>query len=1106
MAHTRRYARVLMSAFAIVALLATISTSALAAPGDRSKLSKQDRERLATATANGASTVTMLFATDEAQTGSVAAALSGLGATVRKTDSDVGYIRADVPADQADAASKLPGVQGSELDQTFDVTPPDTGESDDAEAVPPSSTGALNPYMPTRDVGAPQFVAVHPTWDGRGITIGHLDTGVDIGHPALQTTTTGERKIVDWISATDPVTDGDPSWIKMDRTVTIVGGTFTVGTGASARTYTGAPDGTWRYGEFNEDNVLFARSDGSAAPEYRSACLNRPVTPATTPPTFQSGGDLNRDGICGQTFAFLWDGFQNGVVWRDSNADLSFADEVGMHEYKYAFEVGEFGRDNPATAIRESVPFVTQIDAAAGYVSLGIVSGAHATHVMSIMSGGTLFGSATGAAPGAKEVSIRVCLFTSGCTAHALTEGMIFAVKNEHVDVVNMSIGGLPSLNDGNNARAILYNRLIDKWGAQLFISAGNSGPGVNTVGDPSVATKVMSVGAYWTKESVLANYGTTNATNEALHDFSSRGPREDGGFKPDIVAPGNATGAVPTWQPQQCIIKCDPGLGMFNGTSMAAPQATGAAALLLSAAIQAGVGHKPDQLRQAMRSSAHYLTNYQAHEQGFGLIQVGAAWDMLAQNVKTADISSAVPTHTKLSAFLATPGIGTGIYDREGVHVGAAPYTRTYVFTRTDGGQSTFNLGWIGNDGTFSLPAGVTSLTFDKKSSASLTVTVNPGAAGVHSAILTLDDPKTVGVDYATMNTVIVSIPLNAANSYKATVSASANRFQAGQPKAFFDVPAGTTAMRMTLKVVSGRVNATPLHPYGVPLTGATQATGFATGPQTVTRVITTGPTDGVWEVASAASRANTTTSGPPKTPPGTVITLPEVATYEVSFEAFKVTLSPTTWTNTSTTIGTAYSQPFTATNAFAAVSTTQVGSAFASVLSNTATIAAGGAQQIYNITVPAGTTSLNASIGGASDPGADLDLFLFNCTTGTCVLAGSSTSSTANESVTVPNPAVGLWKALVDPFAVPSGSTTYTYSDSLSNPNYGTVTVPTNAATPRATGDTWNFTATGNASSSAGTGRFLRATVSVRTAVPASTTTATLGSATVLFQNLNP
>ena len=1079
MAHRSVYARAF--AFVLVAaLIATVGTSAaLAGQNDRSKLSKQDRERLALATANGASSVTMLFATIEAQTGSVASALRALGATVRKTDSDVGYIRADVPADKADAAAKLPGVVGSELDQTFDLTPPDAGEGDVPAQLPPdNTTPAQNAYMPTRDTGAPQFVAAHPTWDGRGTTIGHLDTGVDVGHPALQTTTTGERKIIDWISFTDPVTDGDPSWIAMDHTVTVVGGSFTVGTGASARTYTGAPDGTWRYGEFSENNVDFSRLNGSAAAEYAINCSNRAGT----------GGDLDRNGRCDEIFAFLWDGFQNGVVWRDSDADLSFADEAGMHEYKKAFEIGEFGHDNPATAIRESVPFVTQIDAAAGYVSLGIVSGEHATHVMSIMNGGTLFGAATGAAPGAKEVSIRVCLFTSGCTAHALTEGMIYAVKDAHVDVVNMSIGGLPSLNDGNNARAILYNRLIEKWGAPIVLSAGNSGPGVNTIGDPAVASKAIAVGAYWTKDSVFANYGNTAVSNEALHDFSSRGPAEDGALKPEVVAPGNATGAVPTWQGGQCLStpNCAPGYGMLNGTSMAAPEVAGATALLLSAAKQAGIGHKPAQIKEAFTSSAHYLTNYQAHEQGFGLIQVGAAWDLLQTNLKTQDISASVAVNTKLSGFLATPGIGRGIYDREGVHVGDPSYTRTYTFTRTDGGSGTYNLRWIGNDGSFALPAGQSTLSIGNKGSATLTVTVTPRASsGISSALLVLDDPKAPGVEFATMNAVITSIPLNAANSYKATVAGSANRFEAGQPKAFFDVPLGTTAMRMTLKIINGRVNATPLHPYGVPLTAASQAIGLTTGPATVSRIITTGPTDGVWEVVDAASRA----------------AVPAASTYEVTFEAFKVTLAPATWTNDPTTVGTPYTQTFTATNAFAAVSTTDAGSAFASVSSQNATIAAGGAQQIYNITVPAGTTSLNASIGGASDPGADLDLFLYNCTSGTCVLAGSSTSGTANESVTVANPAIGLWKALVDPFAIPAGSTSYTYSDSLSNPAYGSVTVPANPGS-RASGATWPINATGTANTSAGTGRFLRASVSVREAASG----ATLGSATVLFNNVTP
>ena len=81
--------------------------------------------------------------------------------------------------------------------------------------------------------------------------------------------------------------------------------------------------------------------------------------------------------------------------------------------------------------------------------------------------------------------------------------------------------------------------------------------------------------------------------------------------------------------------------------------------------------------------------------------------------------------------------------------------------------------------------------------------------------------------------------------------------------------------------------------------------------------------------------------------------------------------------------------------------------------------------------MTVPAGSTSLRATIGSPSDPGADLDLFVFNCTSGTCVLAGQSADGDSEESVTIANPAAGTWVVLVDGFNVPAGTTTYKYID---------------------------------------------------------------------------
>ena len=85
---------------------------------------------------------------------------------------------------------------------------------------------------------------------------------------------------------------------------------------------------------------------------------------------------------------------------------------------------------------------------------------------------------------------------------------------------------------------------------------------------------------------------------------------------------------------------------------------------------------------------------------------------------MKTVDITSAVPVDTALDQFLATPGIGVGIHDREGVTMGEE-YARTYTFTRTSGGggSTTYNLSWVGNDGTFSLDE--STITLPKGSAA---------------------------------------------------------------------------------------------------------------------------------------------------------------------------------------------------------------------------------------------------------------------------------------------------------------------------------------------------------------------------------------------------
>ena len=269
------------------------------------------------------------------------------------------------------------------------------------------------------------------------------------------------------------------------------------------------------------------------------------------------GNDVNRDGNpAGSSglFGVLWRG---NLVWVDVDQDQSFADEPLMTEYRVDRDVRYFGTDNPATPVKEAMPFVVETEiveinkAPVRFVNIGIVSAAHGTHVAGIVAANGMFGGAmSGAAPGAQLVSVRVCLFIAGCTNSALIEGMIYAVKRARVDVINMSIGGLPALNDANTTRAELYDRLIQRYGVQMYFSAGNSGPGENTVGDPSVTTRVMSVGTYISNDTWLANYGSVVGPEDNQNYFSSRGPRRTAASSPTSSPPGRPSRRRPCGRP----------------------------------------------------------------------------------------------------------------------------------------------------------------------------------------------------------------------------------------------------------------------------------------------------------------------------------------------------------------------------------------------------------------------------------------------------------------------------------------------------------------------------------------------------------------------------
>ncbi|MFE1450749.1 S8 family serine peptidase [Streptomyces olivaceoviridis] len=1012
------------------------------------KLGSDDAALLAEAKADGDKSVTMMIATSPGKTEQVAAELDAVdGGLVGRTDDKLGYVRATVPTGRADsaiaAAVKLSSVQAIDLRQEIpldDPAPSGAASSSGAATYPAPgrNTPAENPYNPSFETGAVDFVEDHPKADGRGITIGILDSGVDLGHPALRKTTTGERKIVDWVTATDPVVDGDGTWRRM--TTGVSGPSFSISTASQGTEKFTAPEGSYKF------NYM-----------YESATAGG-----------DEKGDLNRDGDTTDAWGVLYDPAA-GTVRVDTNDNLDFTDDPAMKPYKDGYQVGYFGTDDPATDVVERVPFVVETrkdvvynssGAKADYVNIGVIESEHGTHVAGITAANGLFGGRmNGAAPGAKLVSSRACTWTGGCTNVALTEGMIDLVTRRGVDIVNMSIGGLPALNDGNNARAELYTRLIDTYGVQLVISAGNSGPGANTIGDPGLADKVISVGATISKETWAANYGSAVEKKYAMMPFSSRGPREDGGFTPTLSAPGAAINTTQTWLPGSPVAEAGyalpAGYSMLQGTSMASPQATGASALLLSAAKQKGIDLTPAKLRTALTSTADHIKGAQAYEEGAGLIDIVDAWESIKDGATAHEYTVKAPVDTAIDYALKTPGYGTGLYDREGGLKAGEKKTYDVTITRTSGPDKAVRheLRLANNaGGTFRI-VGDDDVRLPLNQPVTVKIQAAPKSEGVKSAILEVDDPRTEGTDQQILSTVVVAAPV------KYTYSASGSVQRNSTRSYFLTVPEGATSLEVAIGGLKDKSQTRfiAIHPYGVPSDNTSTPYCYnnyldGNGCKPDVRSYAD-PQPGVWEVEVESRRTSPLLDNP----------------YRLDVTVLGAAFDPETVTVPEAKVGTPATASWKVTNTYAALDGKLVGGPLGSAKTARPAVKEG-ETQTTTVEVPAGATSLDVAIGGVSDTAADLDLMVYDAS-GKEV--GKSADGDSEEAVSVPSPAAGTYTIEVVGYSVPSGSTDYDYRDVFFSTALGSVTVDGSAPVKLGTGASATVTGQVTATAQAPAGR---------------------------------
>jgi len=184
-----------------------------------------------------------------------------------------------------------------------------------------------------------------------------------------------------------------------------------------------------------------------------------------------------------------------------------------------------------------------------------------------------------------------------------LINGVNMSLSIPH-DVRNYACGGTPVCMESE--------RLVDS-GVVVVAAAGNLGYQHNFVGgqpfdsyaafsitDPGNADRVITVGS--THRFMPFAYGVSY--------FSSRGPTGDGRLKPDLVAPGERIRApLP-----------DKAWGCLDGTSMAAPHVSGAAAMLMARYPEL-IG-KPARIKRILCDTATDLGRERSF-QGHGMLDV---------------------------------------------------------------------------------------------------------------------------------------------------------------------------------------------------------------------------------------------------------------------------------------------------------------------------------------------------------------------------------------------------------------------------------------------------------------------------------------------------
>ncbi|MCK5075869.1 MAG: S8 family serine peptidase [Calditrichia bacterium] len=466
-----------------------------------------------------------------------------------------------------------------------------------------SQTVSKFPFLSTTTTGVEQFIKKYPQYDGRGALVVIVDSGVDMGVEGLLKTSEDKLKVIDVMDFTS---QGDLYFSEISFDTTENNKTILSVNGYSIYGYD-------KLLVYPKDSVFYGGTIRESS--QKGSYLN----------------DLNEDGDNDDLFAFVVfkivsdekEEKEKVVAFIDLNGDHHIDDEKMLLDYAEKPEFFYF-RNLDLKEKTSLSTFALKILWDEFKIVLHTDDNAHGTHVAGISTGYMINGQHgyNGIAPGAQVISCKIGdnrksggASPTGAMVKAFEYGIKKAKELNMPVVFNLSYG-IGSEWEGHAEMESYLNNLFEQnRDVVVCTSAGNSGPGISSSGLPSSARGVIATGAVMTKENAESVYGA-HIKEDKIFYFSARGATV---MKPDVISPGAALSTVPKFSYD----------GNMWGTSQASPQTAGVVALLMSAIKQENLPLINSLIKRAVINSGKQMEGYKLVEQGGGIPQVEAAFNI---------------------------------------------------------------------------------------------------------------------------------------------------------------------------------------------------------------------------------------------------------------------------------------------------------------------------------------------------------------------------------------------------------------------------------------------------------------------------------------------